>query len=72
MLHFGSVPCAAGSMSYKHKELDSGPVLRELVCPNFLIKIVLHVNGGPRVCELVRYRWQDVRLTGAWSGPAAP
>jgi len=70
-LHFGSVLCAAGSMGYKHEELDPGPVLRELACPNFLIKIIPHVDGGPRICELVRYRWQDVRLKGAWSGPAA-
>lgn len=70
-LHFGSVLCAAGSMGYKHEELDPGPVLRGLACPNFLIKIIPHVDGGPRICELVRYRWQDVRLKGAWGGPVA-
>ncbi|MGH6810835.1 MAG: acetoacetate decarboxylase [Methylocella sp.] len=70
-LHFGSVLSAAGSMGYKHEELDPGPVLRELGEPNFLIKIIPHVDGRPRICELVRYRWQDVRLKGAWSGPAA-
>jgi acetoacetate decarboxylase len=70
-LHFGSALCAAGSMGYKHVELDPGPVLRELACPNFLIKIIPHVDGGPRICELVRYRWQDVRLKSAWGGPAA-
>ncbi|MGI8569824.1 MAG: acetoacetate decarboxylase family protein [Methylocella sp.] len=48
-----------------------GPVLRELVCPNFPIKIILHVDGGPRICGLVRYRWGDVSLKGASSGPAA-
>jgi acetoacetate decarboxylase len=58
-------------MGYKHAELDPGPVLRELACPNFLIKIIPHVNGGPRVCELVRYRWRDVALKGAWGSPAA-
>jgi acetoacetate decarboxylase len=36
------------------------------------------VDGGPRICELVRYRWHDVTLKGAWvtlkgawGGPAA-
>ncbi len=62
---------AAGGMGYKHEELNPGPVLRELARPNFLIKIVPHVDGGPRICELVPYRWQDVRLKGAWSGLAA-
>jgi acetoacetate decarboxylase len=70
-LHFGSVLCAVGSMGYKHTELDPDPVLRELACPNFLLKIIPHVDGGPRICELVRYRWQDVGLKGAWGGPAA-
>jgi acetoacetate decarboxylase len=29
------------------------------------------VDGGPRICELVRYRWHDVTLKGAWGEPAA-
>ena len=70
-LHFGSVLCTTGSMGYKHKVLDPGPVLRELGEPNFLIKIIPHVDGTPRICELVRYHWQDIRLKGVWGGPAA-
>jgi acetoacetate decarboxylase len=70
-LHFGSVLCAVGSMGYKHEELDPAPILRELGTPNFLIKIIPDVDGGPRICELVQYRWHDVSLKGAWSGPAA-
>ncbi|MCI0600807.1 MAG: acetoacetate decarboxylase [Beijerinckiaceae bacterium] len=70
-LHCGSVLCAAGSMGYKHQERDPGPVARELAAPNFLIKIIPHVDGRPRICDLVRYHWQDVRLKGVWSGPAA-
>ena len=58
-------------MGYKHKELDLGPIERELGQPNFLIKIIPHVDGTARICELVRYRWQDVALKGAWGGPAA-
>ena len=70
-LHFGSVLCAVGSMGYKHEELGHGPILRELGEPNFLIKIIPDVGGGPRIRELVRYRWQDVSLKGAWGSPAA-
>jgi acetoacetate decarboxylase len=29
------------------------------------------VDGKPRICGLVRDRWQDVRLKGAWGGPVA-
>jgi acetoacetate decarboxylase len=70
-LHFGSILCAAGSMGYKHKELDPAPILQELSEPNYLLKIIPHVDGSPRICELVRYRWQDVHVKGTWGGPAA-
>ena len=46
-------------------------ILRALDEPNFLIKIIPHVDGSLRICELVRYHLQDVDLKGAWSGPAA-
>jgi len=58
-------------MGYKHEELDHGPIQRELGEPNFLLKIIPNVDCEPRICELVRYRWQDVSLKGAWVGPAA-
>ena len=70
-LHYGSVLCASGSMGYKHHILPHEPLLRALDEPNFLIKIIPHVDNTLRVCELVRYYMQDVVLKGAWSGPAA-
>lgn len=70
-LYGHSVLCASGSMGYKHKVLDPEPVLRELNAPNFLLKIIPHVDGSPRICELVRYHWQDVVLKGVWGSPAA-
>src|SRR4051794_20798195 len=30
-----------------------------------------HVDGSPRICELVEYYLEDVLLKGAWTGPAA-
>ena len=47
-------------MGYKHRILDPDPILRALDEPNFLIKIIPHVDGTPRICELVRYHMQDV------------
>lgn len=70
-LHYGSVLCAVATMGYKHRILPADPILRALDEPNFLLKIVPHVDGSLRVCELVRYHLQDVDLKGAWSGPAA-
>ena len=37
--------------------------------PNFLLKIIPHVDGTARICELVEYRLEDIELKGAWAGP---
>ena len=58
-------------MGYKHTIMPREPLLQALAEPNFLIKIIPHVDGTTRICELVRYYMQDVDLKGSWSGPAA-
>src|ERR1700741_2844983 len=70
-LHYGSVLCVSATMGYKHRILEHGPLLKSLAKPNFMIKIVPHVDCTPRICELVRYYAEDVTVNGAWSGPAA-
>ncbi|WP_277620455.1 acetoacetate decarboxylase family protein [Chromobacterium sphagni] len=35
------------------------------------MKIIPHVDGTPRICELVRYYTSDVTIKGAWSSPGA-
>lgn len=69
-LHAGPLLVAAGSMGYKHHAArpDAAHVLHE---PGFLLKLIPHVDGSPRICELVRFTTSDVAVTGAWSGPAA-
>jgi acetoacetate decarboxylase len=39
--------------------------------PNYLLKVIPHVDGSPRICELVRFYLRDVTVLGAWTGPAA-
>jgi acetoacetate decarboxylase len=58
-------------MGYKHREADLGAVKALLEAPNFLLKIIPHVDGSPRICELVEYYLEDIVLKGAWTGPAA-
>ena len=70
-LHYGSALCVSATMGYKHHEIDRASVLKALARPNFMIKIIPHVDCTPRICELVRYHFEDVTLKGAWSGPAA-
>jgi acetoacetate decarboxylase len=70
-LYFGPLRIAIGTMGYKHKFADLEAVKASLEAPNFLLKIMPHVDGSPRICELVEYYLTDIDLKGAWTGPAA-
>jgi acetoacetate decarboxylase len=70
-LDYHGVRVVTGTMGYKHRALAPAPVLESLAAPNFLLKIIPHVDGTPRICELVEYALEDVVLKGAWTGPAA-
>jgi acetoacetate decarboxylase len=70
-LDYGSVRVATATMGYKHRALDIEAVRAGMLAPNFLLKIIPHVDGSARICELVRYFLEDVQVKGAWSGPAA-
>jgi acetoacetate decarboxylase len=71
VLSYGPVTVAVATMGYKHRALASDKILASLSGPNYLIKIIPHVDGKPRICELVRYFCEDVAVKGAWEGPAA-
>jgi acetoacetate decarboxylase len=58
-------------MGYKHREVDHDTVLKSMAAPNFILKIIPHVDGSARICELVRFHLDDVVLKEAWTGPAA-
>ncbi len=54
-------------MGYKHRtqiSRDQG----SCSAPSFLLKIIPHVDGTPRICELVEYYLEDV--TSRAPGPA--
>jgi len=70
-LDYGPVRIATGTMGYKYQEMDQVALLESLKRPGFLLKIIPHVDGSPRICELVSYHLGDIRLQGAWSGPGA-
>ncbi len=70
-LDYGSVRVATATMGYKHRALDLQAVRAAMLAPNYLLKIIPHVDGSARICELVRYFLEDVQVKGAWSGPAA-
>jgi acetoacetate decarboxylase len=70
-LEYGSLRIAVGTMGYKHKAADLGPVMASLTAPNFLLKIIPNVDGTPRICEIVEYHLTDIDLKGAWTGPGS-
>ena len=70
-LDYGPVRIATATMGFKHQAADRAAVLASLAAPNFLLKIIPHVDGSARICELVRYYTTAVTLKGAWSGPGS-
>src|SRR6202042_473698 len=70
-LDYGPVRAATGTMGYKHKPADLTAIKTSLEAPNFLLKIIPHVDGTPRICELVEYYLEDILVKGAWAGPGA-
>ena len=70
-LDYGPVRVVTGTMGYKHREADIEAVKASMLTPNYLLKIIPHVDGTARICELVEYHLEDVHVRGAWTGPAA-
>lgn len=71
-LDYGPVRIAEATMGYKHRALDAEALRQGMAStPNFLLKIIPHVDGSARICELVRFYLQDVKVHGAWSGPSS-
>ena len=70
-LDFNGIRIATGTMGYKHGQMDSQSVFDALSTPTFLLKIIPHVDGTPRICGLVRYTLRDLTIKGAWSRPGA-
>ena len=71
VLDYGKIRVATATMGFKHRALAPEPILAGIAQPNFLLKIIPHVDGTLRICELVRYHMTEVTLHGAWTGPGA-
>ena len=70
-LDYGPLRVATGTMGYKYQAADLDAVRASMAAPNFLLKIIPHVDGSARICELVEYSLLDIDLKGAWTGPGA-
>jgi acetoacetate decarboxylase len=71
-LDIGKTRVATATMGYKYEPRDLNAVKQATeTSNNFLLKIIPHVDGSLRVCEIVQYPITDVVMKGAWSGPGA-
>ncbi len=70
LLDYGSLRVANATMGYKHFPLDHQEALKEIIKPNYMLKKMPGYDGRPRICELVRSEITDIKILGAWSGPA--
>jgi acetoacetate decarboxylase len=70
-LDYNGVRVATATMAYKYTPMDPAAARKAIEAPGYLLKILPHVDGTARVCELVRYRASDVIVKGAWTGPAS-
>jgi len=70
-LDYGIQRIAIGTMGYKHQALDIEAERKKLAdTPNYLLKVIPHVDGSARICELMRFYLRDVAVFVAWGGPA--
>ena len=70
-LDYSDFRVATGTMGFKHRALDAAAIKKSLESPTFLLKIIPHVDGTLRICELVQYALSEITIKGAWSGPGA-
>ena len=70
-LDYSGVRVATGTMVFKHSTIDLEVASQGFATPNFVLKSIPHVDGTPRILELVRFTAADVTLKGAWMGPAS-
>ncbi len=70
-LKYSDTTIAVGTMGYKYAAMDEAKAIAGMQAPAFLLKIVPHVDGTTRICELVRYAMQCKQFKGAWTGPGA-
>lgn len=69
-LDYGDNRIATATMGYKYAEADIEKVAASMITPCYLLKIIPHVDGSTRICELVEYELSNVSVKGAWTGPA--
>jgi hypothetical protein len=71
-LDYSEFRIATGTMGFKHRHMDHDVAKAALEAPAFLLKIIPHVDGTPRICELVRYSLDRRHRQGRLDRPRRP
>lgn len=78
-LDYAGQPVAIATMGYKHKNLmhdavtgadDTKAIEQKLGKTQVNLKLIPHVDGTLAIAQLVAYNMCEIRLKGAWTGPA--
>jgi acetoacetate decarboxylase len=70
-LDYNGVRVATATMTYKYNTVGLDAVARSMESAGYLLKIIPHVDSTPRICELVRFYISELKVKGAWTGPAS-
>jgi len=79
-LDYAGVQVAIGTMGYKHqhlpydvagkKQCSSESIIEKMGKTQVNLKLIPGVDGALAIAQLVAYNLTDIRVKGAWSGPA--
>jgi len=69
-LNYSGQLSATGTMAYKYREIPTDVAIASLSKPSCNLKLIPDVDYGPKVAQLIGYRLQNIKLKGAWEGPA--
>jgi acetoacetate decarboxylase len=68
-LNYSDALVATATMSYGHETMEPDDAERAAGSPGVVLKIIPHVDGTPRILELVRFGYEDVVVKEAYTGP---
>ena len=70
-LEYSGVLTARATMAYGHETMDAEAAKRAAGAPAVVLKIIPHVDGTPRILELVRFGYGDVVVKEGYTGPGS-
>lgn len=62
---------ARATIQFRFEKLELAKAAQALEIPGTVLKIVPHVDGSHRILELVQFSYSEIKMKGAWSGPAS-